>query len=76
MKNIDEIICSVFKLTVDQLQDELGMDEIDRWDSLAHMDLITAIESEFDILLSGDDIADMQSVAEIKSIVQKHLSNN
>ncbi len=75
MKKIDEIICTVFKLSPNGLKDDMGMDDILHWDSLAHMDLITNIEDEFGILLPGDDIADMQSIGAIREIVDKHLNS-
>lgn len=75
MEKIDEIICDVFKLSPGELKNELGMDDIACWDSLTHMDLITNIESEFGILLSGDDIADMQSIGAIREIVSRHANS-
>ena len=75
MEKIDEIICDIFKLSPEELKNELGMDDIAHWDSLAHMDLITNIESEFRILLSGDDIADMQSIGKIRAIVSRHVTS-
>ena len=75
MEKINEIICAVFKLSPEGLKDDMGMEDIVSWDSMAHMDLVTTIESEFGILLSGDDIADMQSIGAIRQIVTKHLNS-
>jgi acyl carrier protein len=47
------------------------MQESGAWDSLTHMQLIAAIEGDFDIELSADEIVQMTSVAQIKSILRK-----
>lgn len=42
------------------------------WDSVAHMQLIGALESEFDIMLETDDVLALSSFAEGLRIVQKY----
>ena len=49
------------------------MDDVANWDSLTHMNLIVAIEDEFGIEISGDDIAEMTSFESIKKIVAKYI---
>jgi acyl carrier protein len=41
------------------------------WDSVAHMQLVSAIENEFDIMLDTDDVIGMSSFAEAARIVRK-----
>jgi len=45
---------------------------IRQWDSVAHMQLVTAIETAFDLLLDTDDVIAMASYAKAVEIVQKH----
>lgn len=52
--------------------DDLKYNSITQWDSIAHMVLMTEIESKFDIMLDTDDIIDMSSVAKAKEILAKH----
>ena len=42
------------------------------WDSVAHMQLIGALESEFDIMLDTDDVIGLSSFAEASRIVRKY----
>jgi acyl carrier protein len=42
------------------------------WDSVAHMQLIGALESEFDIMLDTDDVIGLSNFAEARRIVQKY----
>jgi len=55
------------------VNDTLKYNEIDEWDSVAHMSLIAEIEDKFEIMLDTDDIIDMSSFAKAKEIVTKYL---
>ncbi len=74
MEKVNEILIKTFKITSDEAIKNLGMNDVSRWDSLTHMDLIVNIEDELKIQLSGDDIADMITFDSIRKIVSKYLS--
>ena len=42
------------------------------WDSLAHMQLVGALESHFDIMLETQDVLDMSSFARAIEILRKY----
>jgi len=56
----------VFHIPVDTVVDVLQFDQIPTWDSMAHMLLITRLEDDFGVQFSGDEIADMRSVADAR----------
>jgi len=74
---MEERLKKVFKeaLGIEEeiINDELKYNEIPQWDSVAHMNLVAEIESEFDIMLETDDIIDMSSFKKAKEIVSKYL---
>jgi acyl carrier protein len=39
--------------------------DIEEWDSLAHINLLAAVESEFSVRFSADDMAGIDSVASL-----------
>lgn len=43
-----------------------------QWDSVAHMQLVGAIELAFDIMLDTDDVIGMSSYQRAREIVGKH----
>ena len=45
---------------------------IPEWDSVAHLQLISAIEREFAVMIDTDDVLDMSSFKKAKSILAKH----
>jgi len=73
MDKINEIIIETLKVSEEQVNQDLGMDDVANWDSLTHMNLIVAIEDQFGIELSGDDIAEMITFVSIKKIVAKYI---
>lgn len=48
--------------------------DIDGWDSLTHITLISEVEDAFDIKLSMKDVLGMQNVGEMVDIIQSLLS--
>ncbi len=46
--------------------------ETRQWDSVAHMQLVNAIELVFDIMLDTDDVIGMSSYQKAREIVSKH----
>lgn len=69
MKTINEIIAETFKISNEQSEKDLGMNDVASWDSITHMDLIVNIEDEFKIELTGDEIADMITFDAIRNIL-------
>jgi acyl carrier protein len=52
--------------------DTLRYREISGWDSVGHMQLVAAIETEFDIMLDPDEILDLSSFAKALELVDRH----
>ena len=75
MKNTKDIFIKVFKLRDNEFSEELTIEDIDSWDSISHMELILAIEDNYQLTLTGDDIADMTSVKAINQIIMKYTQS-
>ena len=69
--NLFQIIRDVFEAEEDQFGDQLKLTDLEGWDSMAHMFFITKLESEYDIELSGDEIADMQTIGDIQEVLKR-----
>lgn len=57
---------------VDKVEDSLEYNSIPEWDSIAHMKLVAALETAFDIMFDTEDIIDMGSFKKAKEIVAKY----
>ena len=69
-----EIIAEVLQLPQEQIFDDLTMKETEQWDSLKHMEIISTIETTFELELSFDDIVNMLSVRDIKKVLKAKLN--
>ena len=46
--------------------------DVPKWDSLQHVALVAAIEQQFDISLSMDEMVEIRSVKDICNILDRH----
>ena len=69
---IETIFSSVFSTPVDTIMDATELKSIPSWDSMTHMVLITRLEEEFQVQLTGDEIADMQTVGDARRFLAGH----
>lgn len=68
--NIEDLIKEVLFIEEGtKLTNETGPDDIDSWDSLGHVNIITAIEDEFDIEISPEEIGEIRTIGDIKKIL-------
>jgi acyl carrier protein len=56
---------------IEQLDDDSSPDTVANWDSLKHMNLILALEEEFAVAFSDDEVVEMLSVKSIVEILSK-----
>ena len=68
-KNLEQLLAELLEIPVTQITAELAMKDLDVWDSLKHMELIAALEQQFDIQLTFDEIVTMRSVGDIKRVL-------
>lgn len=73
---LTDLIVEVLRIPREDVVDTLDMEETSTWDSLSHMQLIAAIEDEFGIELTADEIVAMRSVAQIKDVVHAKVAGN
>ena len=57
---------------IEEITDDLSPDSVEQWDSITHMDLCAKIEEIFDISLDVEDIAEMETIGQIKEILRKY----
>lgn len=74
MSNLEkytEAFCKAFNVDAETAQ-KLKFQDIDAWDSVGHMGLITYLEEAFDIMLEPDDIVDLSSFEKGKELLTKY----
>lgn len=72
IEKLNEIFCEVLDIENLVLTEEMSADDIDEWDSLAHVQLIHAIQKEFDIKFSASEFMSWDSIGDmVESIISK-----
>lgn len=74
MERLNKTLCKVFRLKESEINSSLTMDNIETWDSLTHMDLITSLEENFQIEFSMDEIMNMIDIKTMKDTIRKKLA--
>ena len=69
---LDVLLKKVFK--IQKIDLEVSIVDISEWDSLTHVQLISAIEKEFKIKIKFDDVMIMTSIPIIKKKMMNYLS--
>lgn len=65
------VVSEVFKISPEEITDELSPDTLDDWDSLSHLRLVSALEEAFNVKLDNAEIMDMTTFAAVREIVAR-----
>ncbi len=71
---LNEIFREVFADDSITVNDATTAEDIDAWDSLAHINLMFSLEDEFGVKFRDEEFANAQDVGEIKRLLQEHVS--
>ena len=75
MSNLNKYDKSFIKglsIKKNQINKKLKYNSIEQWDSIAHMNLMSELESVFKISIDTDDIIDFSSYEKGKKILKKY----
>ena len=71
-EKLKEIIADTFDIDEDEITNEMTSDSVERWDSLNHLRLVTALEDEFDIKLTMEEVNTMVDYPKIVEFVSRY----
>lgn len=52
-------MASIFEVSPEDIGQHTSSDDLEKWDSLHHMNLIAALEEEFEVVFEEDEMLDM-----------------
>jgi acyl carrier protein len=67
-----QIFIDILGVSADDLDDTFTFESVDEWDSLAHMDLIEALEAAFWVMFEPEDILHYESYENGKRLLSKY----
>lgn len=72
-EELQEIFRDVFDDEDIVLFDEMTSDDVEDWDSLSHINLISDIEAKFEITFTTDEIVGTKNVGEFIRVIEGKL---
>ena len=70
---IKKVMAAVFEMPVEEISENSSPHEIEAWDSLKHMNLVLALEDEFNILFEDHEVQSLVSFKIIEAALKAHL---
>jgi acyl carrier protein len=71
MEQLIEIVSKILLIDKPLIHDNMSRKNVEEWDSLSHLMLISEIESAFKITMSDDAIMSMQTIGDLKKILKE-----
>ena len=68
-------MADIFELDAADIPDNASAGVVENWDSIRHMNLIVALEEEFDVRFNDTDIVDLITIPLIESIIKEMKSS-
>jgi acyl carrier protein len=69
---LKQVLADVFDIEVSVIDENTSVDTVQDWDSLKHLNLVLALESEFDISLTEEQTVEILSYPLIKAVLEEH----
>jgi len=70
-EKLKDILAKVLLLDESKISDGMSRKNVEEWDSMAHLMLVSEIESAFEVTMDDDDIMEIQTVGDIKKTLKK-----
>jgi acyl carrier protein len=64
---------AVFEISTGEINDESSPDTIESWDSLKHMKMVVALEEEFKVKFTDDNITELINMKLIRVVLLERL---
>jgi len=70
-EKLKDILAKVLLIDETKISDGMSRKNVKEWDSMAHLMLVSEIESAFEVTMDEDDIMEIQTVGDIKKTLKK-----
>ncbi|GAB7042070.1 MULTISPECIES: acyl carrier protein [Catenuloplanes] len=71
LDRLREVFRASLELPADAAVDDLEYRGIEKWDSLAHMALVAALEQAFDVMIDTEDVLAISSFAAARKVLER-----
>lgn len=71
-QQVQQLVADTFDLAPDEVTETLARDDVDQWDSLNHLRLITAVEGTFGVKFTMSDIESIDGIGRLLELLAAH----
>lgn len=71
---VRRVVSNVLAITEAEVNGHTSISTVERWDSLSHVNLMMALEQEFNVRIDVDDAGEMTSVETICDRIRRYTS--
>ena len=71
---LNQIFCMVFDDDTIQIRPDMTANDVDGWDSLSHVNLITTIEAKFSIRFTQKELLKQRNVGDLIANIKQKLA--
>lgn len=68
---VKKVIADILMVDVSEINNESSPETIESWDSLKQMNIVVALEEEFDLMFTDEQIVEMLNVGLIINIINE-----
>jgi acyl carrier protein len=73
-EKIGSVMAIVFEVGIDSINEDSSADTIETWDSLRHMNLILALEEEFNVVIPDEEVGNLMNFKLIELVITDLLN--
>lgn len=73
-ERLKRIVIDTLKIRESDYSEDLAAGDIPEWDSIGHVNLLMAVEREFEIAFDVTDAIDIETVADLQDMAKKYLA--
>lgn len=70
-KSLAAVIAEVLKVAESSITDDASPETLRRWDSLSHLDLMTAVEDTFRVRFTTGEMMQARTVGDIRRLLRE-----
>ncbi len=71
-EQLKQVVADVFGISTATIGDETSVDTVTEWDSLKHLNLVLALEHQFNITLTTEQTVEILNYPLIKAVLAEH----
>lgn len=76
LERVRNIAADVLQVPVAQITQDSSTKNVESWDSVHHLNLILALEQEFDLQFEPEEMDQMDSVSHIVNVLENKLNHH